>query len=130
MESGGKFSVHQIGTSSGTLRVLALMTALHEDSAGGLVGIEEPENNIHPTALEGFAEHLLDASGRMQLLVTTHSPILLNHLPDPSGKCVVRRFEVQGTEVVREAKPQGVVRALEASGFGLGEFYETKGFGA
>ncbi len=94
-----------------------------------MIGIEEPENHVHPTALAAFAEYLLKARGRVQILVTTHSPLLLDFLNEPGAVCIVRHMDQQGTRVYREGNPEAVRQALEASGFGLGEFYETKGFG-
>jgi predicted ATPase len=128
-EPGLQHWVHQIGTSSGTLRMLALMTALFEEAGSSLVGIEEPENHVHPTALAAFAEYLLKACERVQILVTTHSPLLLDFLNEPSAVAVVQRDAQQGTRVLREMNPARIREALEASGFGLGEYYETKGFG-
>ncbi len=129
-EPGLQFQVHQMGASSGTLRMLALMTALFGDPETNLIGIEEPENYIHPTALSSFVEYLLDVRDRVQLLVTTHSPLLLDALSDPAFVRVVKRSDRGDTSVVKEENPGGVRKALEASGFGLGEFYETKGFGS
>ncbi|MGO8748901.1 MAG: AAA family ATPase [Thermoguttaceae bacterium] len=128
-EPGLKFSVHQLGASSGTLRMLALMTALFGEAGSNLIGIEEPENHVHPTALAAFAEYLLKARDRVQILVTTHSPLLLDFLNEPEAVCVVRHMGQNGTRVTRESNAEGVRQALEASGFGLGEFFETKGFG-
>ena len=128
-EPGLHFPVHQMGVSSGTLRMLALMTALFGEPGTNLIGIEEPENHVHPTALASFAEYLLKARGRVQVLVTTHSPLLLDFLMEPGTVCVVRHTDQFGTQVNREENADAVQRALESSGFGLGEFYETKGFG-
>lgn len=128
-EPGLRYSVHQMGVSSGTLRMLALMTALFGESGSNLIGIEEPENHIHPTALTSFAEYLLKARQHVQILVTTHSPLLLDYVNDPAAVCVVRHTAQEGTRVSRESDPVAVHEALEASGFGLGEYYETKGFG-
>jgi predicted ATPase len=127
-EAGLDYPVHQLQASSGTLRMLALMTALLGEDDIRLVGIEEPENYVHPNALEAFARYLQIAKDRVQILITTHSPLLLNFLADPEAVCVVRRGD-KGTEVVREPEPAAVRKALEESGFGLGEFYESKGFG-
>lgn len=129
-EPGLEFSVHQMGVSSGTLRMLALMTALLGEPETKLIGIEEPENYVHPTALSSFVEHLLNARDRVQFLVTTHSPLLLDYLNEPAAVRVVRHGKNEGTTVVEENNPEGVRSALDASGFGLGQFYETKGFGA
>jgi len=127
-EAGLAYPVHQIGASSGTLRVLALMTALLGESSAGLVGIEEPENHVHPAALDSFAQYLKLASEKVQVLVTTHSPRLLSSLGEPGAVCVVRRTE-HGTDVQREDRVAAVQQALTESGFGLGEYHETKGFG-
>jgi predicted ATPase len=127
-EPGLMFRVHQLSVSSGTLRMLAFMAAIFGDEAAGLVGVEEPENHVHPSALKAFAEHLRDASTRVQVVVTTHSPLLLDCFEDPKDIRIVRRTP-EGTQVSEEPNPEGVECALEESGFGLGEFYETSGFG-
>ena len=129
-EPGLRFPVHQMGVSSGTLRMLALMTALLAEPETNLVGIEEPENYVHPAALSAFAEHLLSTRGRVQFMLTTHSPLLLDYLDDPGAVRVVQRGADGATTVLEKDDAEGVRRALDASGFGLGEFYETKGFGA
>ncbi len=128
-EPGLQFPVNQMGVSSGTLRVLALMTALYGQSGSALIGIEEPENYIHPTALRAFVEHILEARNQTQFLVTTHSPLVLDYIDDPAAVNVVKRDISRGTVVSPEANPEGVRKGLEASGFGLGQYYETKGFG-
>ena len=129
-EPGLQFPVHQMGVSSGTLRILALITALHAETGSNLIGIEEPENYIHPTALAAFLNHLRDVRDRIQFMVTTHSPLLLDLLDEPEAVRVVQRDSQQGTIVADPDNPEGVRKALEASGFSLGEFYETKGFGS
>ena len=118
-----------MGVSSGTLRMLALMTALFAEPAANLIGIEEPENYVHPTALSSFVEQLLQARDHVQFMVTTHSPLLLDFLGQPEFVRVVRRSE-RGTTVMMGENSENVRRALRESGFSLGEFYETKGFGS
>ena len=129
-EPGLQFPVHQMGVSSGTLRILALMTALHAETGTNLIGIEEPENYVHPTALSAFLDHLRNVQDRIQFMVTTHSPLLLDFLNTPEEVRVVRRDIQKGTTVEEQEDPEGVRQALAESGFGLGEFYETKGFGS
>ncbi len=128
-EPGLHYPVNQMGVSSGTLRVLALMTALYGHPETTLIGIEEPENYIHPTALFNFVQHIAKAQGRIQMLITTHSPLLLDYLDDPAAVNVVKRHETRGTMVIPEPNPEGVRKALEVSGFSLGQHHETKGFG-
>ena len=129
-EEGLQFPVHQMGVSSGTLRVLALMTALHGEPGISLLGIEEPENCVHPSALSAFVGYMRESRDRVQMMVTTHSPLLLDLLDDPAIVCVVQRGMGKGTTVSRTTNPEGIRRALDESGFRLGEYYQTKGFGA
>lgn len=128
-EPGLHLPVSQVSVSSGTLRMLALMTALYGHPGMTLIGIEEPENYIHPTALFNFVQHIVRAQGRIQMLITTHSPLLLDYLDDPAAVNVVKRDEIRGTLVQPEANPEGVRKGLEVSGFSLGQHHETKGFG-
>ena len=127
-EEGLQYRVHQMGVSSGTLRILALMTALHTSSEAKLIGIEEPENYVHPGALSAFVEYLGGIGENIQLVLTTHSPLVLDALADPEVVRVVRRDPQRGT-TVEAGDAEGVRRALEESGFGLGEYYQTRGFG-
>lgn len=127
-EAGLQYRVHQMGVSSGTLRVLALMTALHTSAESKLIGIEEPENYVHPGALSSFVEYLDGIGENVQLVITTHSPLVLDALADPSVVRVVCRDPERGT-VVESGDAAGIRRALDASGFGLGEYYQTRGFG-
>ena len=129
-EPGLQYSVHQMGVSSGTLRMLALMTALFATPDANLIGIEEPENYVHPTAIASFLEYLRNAQDQVQFLVTTHSPLLLDYLDDPSAIRIVQRTQGGATVVAKQRDPEGVRQALEQSGFGLGGFYESEGFGA
>ena len=125
-----EFPVNQMGVSSGTLRMIALMTAVHGSADSNLLGIEEPENYIHPTALFSFVERLRVAQSHIQFLITTHSPRLLDFLGEPEAVRLIGRSSNGGTSVSIEENTEGVRKALVESGFGLGEFYETKGFGS
>ena len=69
--------------SDGTLRVLATLVAVHQTGAlgqrpPGLVGIEEPETSLHPEEGETLMEILSGATPNVQVLLTTHSPDLLD----------------------------------------------------
>ena len=129
-EPGLQFPVHQMGVSSGTLRMLALMTALFSEPKANLIGIEEPENYVHPSAIASFVEYVRTTQDRIQYIVTTHSPLLLDYLDDPSSVRVVKRHPDGATEIADQADSEGIREALQESGFGLGAFYETQGFGA
>ncbi len=67
--------------SDGTLRALGVLTALFQgnpDYSPTLVGIEEPETALHPGASAALREALIDASRTTQVIVTSHSPDLLD----------------------------------------------------
>lgn len=67
--------------SDGTLRALGVLVALFQgnrDYAPTLVGIEEPETALHPAASAALREALSRASGQTQVIVTSHSPDLLD----------------------------------------------------
>ncbi len=67
--------------SDGTLRALGVLVALFQanrDYAPTLVGIEEPETALHPAASAALREALLRASKQVQVMVTSHSPDLLD----------------------------------------------------
>lgn len=67
--------------SDGTLRALGVLTALFQaniDYAPLLIGIEEPETALHPAASSALREALMKASEMTQVIVTSHSPDLLD----------------------------------------------------
>jgi predicted ATPase len=69
--------------SDGTLRALGVLVALFQgpvnrSDAYRLVGIEEPEVALHPAAAGILTDSLRDASTHSQVLVTSHSPDLLD----------------------------------------------------
>ncbi len=64
--------------SDGTLRAIGLLAAVYQRPAPALIAIEEPEATIHPGALESVLELLRHASKHMQVVITTHSPELLD----------------------------------------------------
>lgn len=64
--------------SDGTLRAIGLLAAMYQRPKPRLIAVEEPEMTIHPGALGVVFDLLLEASERMQVIVTTHSPELLD----------------------------------------------------
>ena len=66
--------------SDGTLKMLAYLVLLYDPAPPPFIGIEEPENFLHPRLHHELAEECREASTRTQLLVTTHSPYFLDAL--------------------------------------------------
>ena len=70
--------------SDGTLRVLGILVALFQENQDTqkrvpLVGIEEPETALHPAASGVLLDGLRDAAHRRQVIITSHSPDLLDN---------------------------------------------------
>ena len=93
MRDGLPFSSRVV--SDGTLRVLALLTLMHDPRHRGLVCFEEPENGVHPARLKQLVRSLQsmvtrpaddtpdDAAPLGQLLLNSHSPVVLSALVGP-----------------------------------------------
>ncbi len=64
--------------SDGTLRLLGLLLAVYQPHGPSVLIIEEPEATIHPGAAEVVVQVLLDAARERQVLITTHSPDILD----------------------------------------------------
>lgn len=97
----GRYTVPATRLSDGTLRYLCLLAVLCHPSPGPLVCIEEPELGLHPDVLPHLAELLKEASKRTQLIVTTHSDVLVDAMTDcPEAVLVAERTE-NGTHLER-----------------------------
>ncbi len=80
--------------SDGTLRYLCLLAILCDPDPPPLICIEEPELGLHPDMLPKIASLLEAASERTQLIVTTHSDILIDALTDnPEAVVVVEKHQ-------------------------------------
>lgn len=81
-EEGCKDAIPATRLSDGTIRFLAMCAALLSPSPPPLLCIEEPELGLHPDALAILADLLVDASERMQIVLTTHSDALVSAFTD------------------------------------------------
>ena len=122
-----KTAINPVSVSDGTVRLLALLVVTTwsvRDSS--LIAIEEPENGVHPHLAEYLVEILRSASEHSQVVVTTHSPDLLDHL--------------EPHEVILCAKEDGFTKLKKASSvseieqfrehFSLGELWTQGAIGA
>jgi len=66
--------------SDGTIRFIALLVILLKPELASAICIEEPELGLHPDAMFILAELILEASRKTQIVVTTHSDVLLSEL--------------------------------------------------
>ena len=113
--------------SDGTLKMLAYLVLLNDPQPPQLIGIEEPENFLHPRLLPGLAEACRAASERTQLLVTTHSPDFLNGMR-PHEVRALYRDEEGYTQSARVADIRGISEFVNA-GASLGHLWLEGRFG-
>lgn len=97
----GRYIVPATRLSDGTLRYLCLLAILCQPSPPPLVCIEEPELGLHPDVLPTLASLLKDAAERTQLIVTTHSDVLVDALTDQPESVVVAERNADGTMLTR-----------------------------
>ncbi|MBI4560730.1 MAG: AAA family ATPase [Candidatus Rokubacteria bacterium] len=124
-EKGLSLSIPAWAISEGTLRLLAHLAIVSSPEAPTLACFEEPENCIHPHLLELVVDVLKSSSKRMQVLITTHSPYLLNLVRNPESLIVVEKGE--GETVCKPVKDEGVKEALQV--LGLGELWYSGNVG-
>ncbi len=107
--------------SDGTLKMLAYLTVLYDPSPPQLIGIEEPENQLHPRLLHGLAEECRHTAAKAQLMVTTHSPFFVNGL-QPKELWVLYRDEEGYTQARRASDMQRVEKFVKAGAL-LGDLW-------
>ena len=99
--------------SDGTLKMLSYLVVLMDPEPPHFIGIEEPENFLHPRLLTDLAEECRAASENSQLLVTTHSPFFLNGTK-PEEVRIIYRDEQGYSQVMRAADLQGIPEFMAA----------------
>lgn len=94
----GDFTIPATRLSDGTLRYLCLLAILCDPEPPPLICIEEPELGLHPDIIPKLADLLIAASERTQLIVTTHSDILIDALSErPEAVVVCEKHDGQTT---------------------------------
>ncbi len=113
--------------SDGTLKMLAYLIVLHDPEPPQFIGIEEPENFLHPRLLPDLAEECRASTAQSQLLVTTHSPFYLNGLRAEEVR-VLYRDEKGFTQTRLAAEIPGIPQFLK-EGATLGDLWLEGHFG-
>ncbi len=107
--------------SEGSARLVATLLALFVPRPPVLVAIEAPEISLHPYLAEFLADILILASEDTQILITTHSPHLLDYVPAESLVIVTK--ESAATKVKRVRRDRALKEALKT--LGLGEMWHA-----
>ena len=118
--SGLKTPVPATRLSDGTVRYLCLLAVLCHPEPPPLVCLEEPELGLHPDLIGKLADLLIDASHRMQLIVTTHSDILVDGLTKVPEAVVVCEKHGGSTTMTRRTSAD---LAVWLKDYGLGQLW-------
>jgi predicted ATPase len=123
-----RFDIPSSLLSEGMRRLVAIFALLEAKPRPSLLVIEEIENGLDPWTLQHVLDALQDASGEIQILLTTHSPFLLDHV-DPSQVIHVRRQKGDTTyqrvsEIAQVARYEGV---LAPGAMYLSDIFESSG---
>lgn len=122
VEESGGFSVPATRLSDGMLRWLAILAILLNPGPSPVTCLEEPELGLHPDVIPTLADLLRDASARTQLIVTTHSPALVDSFSDrPEAICVSDKHE--GSTIIRRLERRDLSVWLEK--FSLGNLWTS-----
>lgn len=117
--------------STGVRLLLFFVALSYHPNAPDLVLIEEPENGIHPQRLKDVIDLLrkMTEGGfrdqKHQIVISTHSPYLVDHLDLSTDSLLVFRREADGTRTVTKAEPGRLKSFL--SEFLLGEVWFNRG---
>lgn len=119
----GDFVIPATRLSDGTLRYLCLLAILVDPSPPPLICIEEPELGLHPDILPKLADLMVAASERTQIIVTTHSDILVDSMTERPETIVVCEKHEGVTQLRRLRKDE---LAVWLDKYRLGQLW-TKG---
>jgi predicted ATPase len=115
------FNVNQM--SDGTLRVLGLLVALYQEPRPRVLALEEPELTVHPGMLQLISDSIHEVSETSQILVTTHSPDLIDKF-DPSSVVAV---ELKDGATTAKPLSETQIDAVKKRLFSLGELMSVEG---
>ncbi len=100
-QSGLQRALDASELSDGTLRYIALATALHTPRPPELMVLNEPEGSLHPNLLEPLARMIAAASQRSQIIVVSHAQALVEALAEHGAQMLAPEKEA-GETIVRD----------------------------
>jgi len=121
-EKGLRQPISATRLSDGTLRYLCLLTILCHPNPPSLICLEEPELGLHPDILPTIASLLQECAARTQLIVTTHSDVIVDALTDTPESLIVCERDEMGTHLKRLSQRELAVWLKEYS---LGQLWRS-----
>ncbi|MRG93512.1 AAA family ATPase [Polyangium spumosum] len=123
-ERGIEGELSEANVSDGVIHALALLVAL-EGNERNVLAIEEPENALHPWALQQILDRAQDRLPFAEpLLISTHSPVVVDSVRDPASLYIVENHDKHGTIVTPALEKERALRTILAnSGQKLGDVW-------
>lgn len=127
----GSFEIAGKRLSTGVRMMFFFVALAHHPNPPALVLLEEPENGVHPKRLKDIVELLRGmtegkpSGHETQIILTTHSPYLLDHIRPPRDQVIVFHREADGRRVASEADETRLKAFLDE--FMLGEVWFNQG---
>lgn len=109
--------------SDGTLRIFGILLSLYQNPPPTLIVVEEPELSVHPGVLAMLADAFKEVSEITQVIVTTHSPQLIDHFEPENIRIVTMTDGATQIGPIKRAQQEAVREGL----MGLGEFMAAEG---
>ena len=122
----GDFAIPATRLSDGSLRYLCLLAILLDPDPPPIIGLEEPEIGIHPDLIPGISDLLVEASDRCQLVVTTHSNMLVETMTEYAESVVICEKH-QGQTTMKRLKESEIDYLLH--NYRLGELWSSGDLG-
>lgn len=119
----GQREFDPVQLSDGTLRIYGLLLSLYQMPPPTVLVIEEPEQTVHPGVLAMLAEAFKEVSEQTQIIVTTHSPQLVDQFDPENIRVVTMTNGETKISPIKKSQQDAVQRGL----IGLGEFMAAEG---
>ncbi|CAN5362231.1 hypothetical protein BH10ACT7_BH10ACT7_15970 [soil metagenome] len=104
-ESNGAWHTSE-GLGDGLISLLFIVDALYDSSPGSLIAIDEPELSLHPQLVRRLGRVLSRFSRDRQIVIATHSPLLVEWSDISNGAEVARVFKVDGRSEIARASAE------------------------
>ncbi|MBF0552896.1 MAG: AAA family ATPase [Deltaproteobacteria bacterium] len=129
-ESSYKDPFFQQSMSDGTLKMFAYLLLLQDPDPPAFIGIEEPENGLYHKLLETlareFRRHAENSQGKIQVIITTHSPYFVDAL-SPEQVWLLEKDDLGHTQITRTAD-MPAIKELVKEGIPLGSLWYSNHF--
>jgi len=99
------------GLGDGLVSLLFIVDALYDSQPGSLLAIDEPELSLHPQLIRRLGRVLSRFAADRQIVIATHSPLLLDWNDIANGATVARVYKIEDRSEIAQAS-EGILRKV------------------